>query len=117
MELLTYSSLPVKVRNVFNECTLRASLSAGGRTLTPHDESIQDLRQLLRHSFWPEMLVQDANSAEVGHPIFMAREYGLLDMGFIASQQPSTSSRKRTAMENDLEDSPVSVSRGALYTQ
>ena len=111
MDLLTHSALPPSVRHAFNQAVLAYSTSAGGTILTPHDESIRILQGRLRSSFWPEMLMDDCESAEMGHPISMARDFGLLDIGYI-SNTPNYIPKSSTT--NNWEGSPVSVSRGAL---
>lgn len=113
MDLLTYSALPQPVRKAFNEAVVQTSLASGGTILTPHDEPIQDLKERLRQAFWPEMLIDENGSLEMGHPIFMAREFGLLDMTFIASSQ-TKSAYRRISPTNTWEGSPISVSRHAL---
>lgn len=111
MDLLTHAALPQSVKNAFNEAVVASSRSSGGTILSPHDEAIRRLQERLRSSFWPEMLMDDCESAEMGHPISMARDFGLLDIGYI-SRTPNYIPKTPTA--NDWEGSPVSVSRGAL---
>jgi hypothetical protein len=118
MELLTSEALPMQVRDAFNEAVVSTSSLSGGTILTPNDEVIQSLQERLRHSFWPEMLMEDCESAEVGHPISMAKDFGLLDVSSIMS--PATMSpqanyysyqEQHKMDKNDLEGSPVCVSR------
>lgn len=119
MELMTYSSLPLDARKVFNDRAFRVSLATEGALLTPMDEAIQKLRGIIRNSFWPEMLMENCDGVpEAGHPIFMAREFGLLDDGYIAAQRVShqLANNKRRFADTDLEDSPKSVSRGPIYS-
>lgn len=110
MDLLTCKALPLCVRHAFNEAAVTASTSAGGTILTPNDEAILDLQDQLRKSFWPEMLMDDCESAEMGHPISMARDFGLLDIASIASTPPPSSYEIPTSTK-DWEGSPVCVSR------
>jgi hypothetical protein len=110
MDLLTTSALPYEVRDAFNSAVVATSCSSGGTILSPRDESILILQERLRNSFWPEMLMDDCESAESGHPISMARDYGLLD---IASISNSTTLLSRSPDSyKDWEGSPVCVSRG-----
>jgi predicted metal-binding protein len=129
MELLTPSALPMQVRNAFNEAVVTTSTLSGGTILTPNDETIRSLQGRLRHSFWPQMLMDDCEHAEVGHPISMAKDFGLLDMSFFmgsssssvtSSTPPMTSSfysdgefpgqqQQHYAPKTGLEVSPVSV--------
>ena len=118
MELLTSEALPMQVRDAFNEAVVSTSSLSGGTILTPNDEVIQSLQERLRHSFWPEMLMEDCESAEVGHPISMAKDFGLLDVSSImssATMSPQAnyySYQEQHQMDkNDLEGSPVCVSR------
>lgn len=111
MDLLTHTALPHSVRNAFNEAVVSTSAKSGGTILTPNDETIRVLQERLRRSFWPEMLMDDCDSAEMGHPISMARDFGLLDIGYI-SNTPNYIPKSSTP--NDWEGSPVSVTRGGL---
>lgn len=79
MELLTPIALPLDARTAFSEAVVSTSSLSGGTILTPNDEPIQCLQDNLRQSFWPEMLMDDCENAEVGHPISMAKSHGLLD--------------------------------------
>jgi hypothetical protein len=128
MELLTASALPLQVRTAFNEAVVSTSSLSGGTILTPNDEAIQTLQDRLRHSFWPEMLMDDCEHAEVGHPISMAKDFGILDMSYFMGAS-STSALTTTSMtssfyvdggfqghqqqhyaqKNSLEGSPISV--------
>lgn len=133
MELLTPSALPMQIRDAFNEAVVSTSSLSGGTILTPNDEAIRSLQDRLRHSFWPEMLMDDCEHAEVGHPISMAKDYGLLDMSYFMGSSsssatatpPTTSSyysnseglvqgqnpQQHYSTKNGLEGSPVSVAR------
>jgi hypothetical protein len=112
MDLLTCTALPLSVRDSFNEAVVSTSSASGGTILTPHDEPIRYLQERLRHSFWPEMLMDDCESAEMGHPISMARDFGLLDISSVSS--PPSSFIQSPTSAKDWEGSPVSVSRGVL---
>ncbi|KAL3912455.1 MAG: hypothetical protein SGILL_006874 [Bacillariaceae sp.] len=126
MELLTSSALPLDVRDNFNEAVVTTSAMSGGTILTPNDESIRSLQARLRHSFWPEMLMDDYEHAEVGHPISLAVNFGLLDFShFTGSSTPSPtlsppvttsyysqqSEEQHHYVHKSLEGSPVSVAR------
>jgi hypothetical protein len=104
-----------------------SSLSKG-TILTPNDEAIQSLQNRLRHSFWPEMLMDDCEHAEIGHPISMAKDFGLLDLSYFMGSSPNatppltTSSfysqahgsmavEQHYATKSGLEGSPISVAR------
>ena len=109
MELLTSSALPISVRDSFHDAVVSTSSASGGTILKPHDESIRDLQERLRNSFWPEMLMDNCESAEMGHPISMARDFGLLDIASISLSTPNYT--ERTTSTKDWEGSPVCVSR------
>ncbi|KAG7371103.1 cyclin-like protein [Nitzschia inconspicua] len=131
MELLTASALPMLVRNAFNEAVVSTSSLSGGTILTPNDEVIRSLQGRLRHSFWPEMLMEDCEYAELGHPISMAKDYGLLDLSFfmgsnsLASTTPPVTSTfhyhpqgfvhaqqdEQYILKSGMEGSPISVAR------
>jgi hypothetical protein len=112
MDLLTNSALPRSVRVRLNEAVVSASSLSGGTILTPHDEPIRFLQDQLRRSFWPEMLMDDCESAEMGHPISMARDFGLLNLASISSPQS-----RYFESPKDWEGSPVCVSRGPIAMQ
>jgi hypothetical protein len=112
MDLLTRSALPHDVRDAFNEAVVASSVSSGGTILAPNDESIRVLQDQLRNSFWPEMLMDDCQNADTGHPISMARDFGLLDIASI-SNTPSPVSRSPSTIKG-WEGSPICVSRGAI---
>lgn len=122
MELLTLVALPLHVRDTFNEAVTSVSFLSGGTILASQDEQIKYLQEMLRESFWPEMLVDDCEYAEIGHPISMAKDFGLLDISHIISPHPTILSTNGTLLshngplpapfkEPDLEDSPVCVNR------
>lgn len=123
MELLTPVALPLHVRDTFNEAVSSVSLLSGGTVLSSQDEQIKYLKEILRESFWPEMLVDDCEYAEVGHPISMAKDFGLLDTSCIVSPHHilDTTGASQSqhwghlssplVKEAALEDSPVCVNR------
>jgi len=120
MELLTPVALPLHVRDTFNEAVSSASLLSGGTVLSSQDDQIKYLKEVLRESFWPEMLVDDCEYAEIGHPISMAKDFGLLDTSHIVSHHPLDGNRASPShwgplssplKETALEDSPVCVNR------
>jgi len=118
MELITQVALPMHVRDNFNETVSSASLLSGGTVLSSQDDQIKYLKEVLRESFWPEMLVDDCEYAEISHPISMAKDFGLLDTSHMVSPHhvldinrtslshwgPSSAPFKEAA----LEDSPIS---------
>ena len=124
MELLTPVALPLQVREAFNELVTSTSVLSGGTVLSSQDDQIKYLKEILRESFWPEMLVDDCEYAEIGHPISMAKDFGLLDISHIVSPNqvfdsngtPSNSQHWGTPLsppqkETALVDSPVCVNR------
>jgi len=121
MELLTPIALPFDAREEFNETVASISLLSGGTILTHQNKAIRYLQEVLRDSFWPEMLVDDCEYHEIGHPISMAKDFGLLDMSYIVSSHSSTvpsntllshhHSLSDPFKEPDLEGSPVCVNR------
>jgi len=111
MDLLTFSALPTEVRDTFNESVVTTSTSAGGTILTPGDSVILFLREELRNSFWPEMLMDDCGEGDIGHPISMAKDYGLIDVSQM-SHPSASSAAKNSLVHKDFEGSPVSVGRG-----
>jgi hypothetical protein len=112
MDLLTCSALPLSVRDSFNEAVVSTSSASGGTILTPHDEPIRHLQEPRCTSVWPEMLMDDCESAETGHPISMARDFGLLDIASI-SARPNSFSKSPTS-QSGWEGSPICVSRGTV---
>ena len=109
MDLLKTSAPPQSVRTNLDEAVVLASSRSTGVVLSPYDEQILCVQEQLRRSFWPEMLMDDCESAEMGHPISMARDYGLLDIASLSP--PSPSSRHIEASSKGWEGSPVCVSR------
>lgn len=120
MDMLTYPALPLSVRDEFNENVVRLSNeSVGGTILTPHDEPIRQLQEMMNQAFWPELLLEDVNEKE--HPLLMAREHGLLIVGrrqHRGRRMERKPARKRSVtsvfedqFDPNLEVSPVSVSR------
>lgn len=112
MDLLTYSALPLNVRSAFKHAVVNTSQEAGGTFLTHHDRTIQILQDELRNSFWPDMLMEDCNEADAGHPISMAKDYGLLDMSLLPSPVSVSPAPKSPGTYKDCEVSPISVTRG-----
>ncbi len=123
MELLTPVALPLQVREAFDELVTSTSLLSGGTVLSSQDDQIKYLKDVLRESFWPEMLVDDCEYAEIGHPISMAKDFGLLDTSHIVSPHQvfdsngTSNSQWGTPLspppqkETALVDSPVCVNR------
>ncbi len=127
MELLTPTALPLHIRDAFNASVVSISSISGGTILTPNDEAIRSLQECLRNSFWPEMLMDDCEHAEIGHPISMAKDFGLLDLSYIigspasaAAVSPPVTTSDYSHLEGQqqhfmpkhrLEGSPVSVTR------
>lgn len=120
MELLTPVALPRHVRDTFNDAVSSASLVSGGTVLSSKDDQIKCLKEGLRESFWPEMLVDDCEYAEIGHPISMAKDFGLLDTSHIVSHHVLDTNGSSLLhwghlsaplKESALEDSPVCVNR------
>jgi hypothetical protein len=109
MDLLTYRALPLQVRCYFNEAVASLSSRSGGTILTPQDEIILYLQEKLRQSFWPEMLMDDCESSETGHPISLARDFGLLDISSLSSTPYYAP--KLTSARKNWEGSPICVSR------
>ena len=119
MDLLTPVALPLHVRDYFNAAVSSASVSSGGNVLSPQDRQIKSLKEILRESFWPEMLVDDCEYAEIGHPIALAKDFGLLDTSYILSPHhmidrngtlpPPGGTSSAHFKEAGLEDSPVCV--------
>ncbi len=123
MDMLTYPALPMAVRDEFNEAVVRLSNeSLGGTILTPNDEPIRQLQEMMNQAFWPELLLEDVNEKE--HPLLMAREHGMLVIGHRQQRNrrerrlERKPARKRSVTsvfeeqyDPKLEISPVSVSR------
>lgn len=119
MELLTPVALPLHVRDNFNNAVCSASLLSGGTTLSFQDEQINNLKEVLRESFWPEMLIDGNDFAEIGHPIVMAKDFGLLHISHNVSPLHTTDSNGTSFSrcgslsapykEPALQDSPVCV--------
>ncbi|VEU38722.1 unnamed protein product [Pseudo-nitzschia multistriata] len=125
MELLTPVALPLHIRDQFNTAVALVSHRSGGTILSSQDDKILYLQELLRNSFWPEILVEDCEYGEIGHPISMAKDFGFIDIPHIVSPHhtiPTISSNNGTAMhcqslsasldkEPDLRSSPICVNR------
>jgi len=80
MDMLTTKALPLETRAHFFEW-IHATTHNMGVTLHPQDETIYYLKTCLQRSFLPEVLMEDINM-EPQHPVYIAREAGLLDMAF-----------------------------------
>ena len=121
MELFTQVALPLYVRDYFNAKVSSASISSEGTVLSPQDDEVKSLKEKLRESFWPEMLVDDCEYADIGHPISMAKDFGLLDTSHILSPHHIIDTNAtllshggasiEAFKEAALEDSPVCVNR------
>lgn len=121
MELFTSVALPLHVRETFAEAVCSASLLSGGIVLHSQSDEIKYLQDLLRESFWPEILVEECEYAEFGHPISVAKDFGLLDISQIESSQhrfvtmgtssPHKGPTPTPFKELDPGDSPVCVNR------
>ena len=121
MELLTPVALPLHIRDAFNDAVSSLSFLSGGTVLASYDKQIKYLKEALRESFWPELLMDDCDYAEIGHPISMAKDYGLLDTSNVSyphhildTNGASSSHWEHLSgplKEAELEDSPVSVNR------
>ena len=108
MDLLTYEALPQQVRDAFNKAVVSMSMASGGTALAPNHHSILYLQDVLRRSFWPEMLLEDSNNSDMGHPIRMARGFGLLDASFLSATSPSQ--RSHHSAPPDLSAKEISTS-------
>jgi hypothetical protein len=75
MDLLTYQALSAPVRDAFTH----AVVSTSGWTAKELD-ICENLRSQLQQALWPEMLLDESEQADAGHPISLARDYGLLDI-------------------------------------
>lgn len=119
MELLTESALSLSLRDDFYEKTV-AMLQTSG----PNAKLIMALQKAL----WPELLFDDKHCEDSGHPISMARDFGLLDMEriyqgstpVVVSTPPVSPKRKTLALfpigaatigTSIQQSSPVSVTR------
>jgi hypothetical protein len=104
MDLLTYQALSASVRNAFT----RAVVSTCGWTAKELD-ICKKLRSHLQQALWPEMLLDESEQTDAGHPISMARDYGLLDMDQIY--------RANYAIQQQKQRSPNRVTSRSLQTQ
>ena len=127
MDLLTHQALPLHVREAF----CREFAQVRGEASSSHTRgSIPHLRSVLQRALWPEMLLEstdDPMAAESGHPISMARDYGLLDLDRIHRAQQRHHAEAATAAATSrtgghtppgspkrygsFEESPISVAR------
>lgn len=114
MDLLTYQALPQSVRDIFSD-----RISHMCRWTWESPEAIYELQERLKRSLWPDMLLDDSEPSDSGHPISMARECGILNVANIyhatpcvAGSSPATPPRKIVSPVNQSwEGSPVSVDR------
>lgn len=123
MDLLTYQALSASVRDAFTH----AVVSTSGWTVRERDVC-ENLRSQLQQALWPEMLLDESEQADAGHPISLARDYGLLDVDQIyrvncsiqqqkqlnpnrgAGRQLKTQDKK-TTRTSSWQASPTSVDR------
>eukprot|EP00980_Cylindrotheca_fusiformis_P004516 scaffold961_cov122-Cylindrotheca_fusiformis.AAC.24 len=110
MDLLTCNALPLNIRKEFNEAVAEASFAARGTVLVADNESMRGLQDKLRCSFWPEMLLDDYQTADMGHPISMAKEFGLLNLACMSRSSPIS----MWPSDKDLQGSPVCVTRSTF---
>jgi hypothetical protein len=122
MDLLTYQALSASVRDAFTH----AVVSTSGWTAKELDVC-ENLRSQLQQALWPEMLLDESEQADAGHPISLARDYGLLDIDqiyrvncSIQQQQQLNPNRvgrqlktqnKKTMQPSSWQASPTSVDR------
>lgn len=86
MDLMTQQALPLAVRRHFSERVYQVC----GMGSHHHNSPIPHLKSILKRALWPEMLLDDnsgENPESSGHPIAIARYYGLLDLSNIYQQQ------------------------------
>jgi hypothetical protein len=130
MDLLTTQACPLQVRDIFRQEV--SQVCCGTSQL---QGSTMKLYSILQRALWPEMLLDsnDEHTPESGHPISIARDFGLLDMDRIYQAQQQRSSSTFTAQTtghrttascpgqetppgspkrlDSLQESPVSVAR------
>jgi hypothetical protein len=109
MDLLTYEALPLSVRDMF----CKSVYSVCGWREKRH--IVEHLRTTLLSSLWPEMIFDECLQSEVGHPITLARDFGLLDVEQLCRPQLCTgsppSSPRTHEKQVSWEESPVSILR------
>jgi hypothetical protein len=121
---LTYQALSAPVRDAFTH----AVVSTSGWT-TKELDICENLRSQLQQALWPEMLLDESEQADAGHPISLARDYGLLDIDQIyrvncsiqqqkqlnpnrgAGRQLQTQGKKTTRSPSSWQSSPTGVDR------
>ncbi|GAX27205.1 hypothetical protein FisN_13Lh242 [Fistulifera solaris] len=111
MDLLTYEALPLSIRDTFRH---RVDQVCGIR-------SVDSLVFLLERALWPEMLLDHAHDlpADVGHPIAVARNHGILDLNRIYYPRDTSNPMGPTLEKTESielfthhpETSPVSTAR------
>lgn len=112
MELLTLEALPQSVRNRISR---RVLLLASWKSCS----AIDAICTLLKSTLWPDMLLDDGESSDPGHPISMARQCGILSLDFVyrgsqirsADCPPGTPPRKQPRIECGEMGSPVGVDK------
>ena len=122
MDLLTLQAIPLRIRDAFRENVLEVCGMSSHHSYGP----IPHLKGVMQTALWPEMLLEgSANepSADSGHPISIAKHYGLLDLKRIYQARqdsgtpssvhvtPPGSPSLRGQRQSTLEGSPVSVAR------
>jgi hypothetical protein len=124
MDLLTPQALPLQVRDAFRQAVFQVCGMSSHHQYGP----IPHLKSALERALWPEMLLDgtDHHSSDAGHPISIARHYGLLDLDRIyraqrqsttfssipsAGHTPPGSPKLDQGRSSALEVSPVSVAR------
>jgi hypothetical protein len=124
MDLLTYQALSAPVRDAFTH----AVVSTSGWKARELDVC-ENLRSQLQQALWPEMLLDESEQADAGHPISLARDYGLLDIDQIyrvncsiqqqkqlnpnrgTGRQLRTQAKKTTRPPSSWQSSPTGVDR------
>ncbi|GAX27665.1 hypothetical protein FisN_13Hh242 [Fistulifera solaris] len=111
MDLLTYEALPHSIRETFR---CRVDQVCGIR-------SVDSLVRRLERALWPEMLLDHSHDlpADVGHPIAVARNHGILDLHRIYYSRDTNNSMLSALEKTEStelfthhpETSPVSTAR------
>ena len=121
MDLLTVQALPMELRDAFRQNVLEVC----GLSTDPHFGPIPHLKGIMERALWPDMLLDETDPAttDTGHPISIARHYGLLDLKRIYRAQhqselsshgertPPGSPKGYQSRQSSLQGSPVSVAR------
>jgi len=76
MDLLTYQALPHSVREAFSNQVYHLGFC-------DKPGLIEVIRHRLKKMLWPDMLLQDGDATDPGHPISMARDCGILNINHI----------------------------------